>query len=113
MKTTQNAQTSIIFTVNPEDIRPGLTDRQVNNRMKKIADLDAEIKRLQQQRDEIADEIKNAMTTDTIETAAYKVTYKDVTSTRFDSKAFKAEYPDIYKEYCKTSTCKRFTYTAK
>ena len=109
--TTQNAR--IIFTVNPEDIKPALTDRQINNRMKKIADLDAEIKRLQALRDSVADEVKEAMTGEVIETDAYKITYKDVTSNRFDSKAFKAEYPDIYTAYCKTSTCKRFTYTVK
>lgn len=109
--TTQN--TRIIFTVQPEDIRPALTERQINNRMKKISDLDAEIKRLQALRDSVADEVKEAMTGESIETDAFKVTYKDVTTNRFDSKAFKAEYPDVYKEYCKTSTCKRFTYTAK
>ena len=46
MKTaTQNA--AVIFTVNPADILPVLTERQINNRMKKIADLDAEIQKLQ------------------------------------------------------------------
>ena len=110
-ETTQNAR--IIFTVQPEDIKPALTERQINNRMKKISDLDAEIKRLQALRDSVADEVKEAMTGEVIETDAFKVTYKDVTTNRFDSKAFKAEYPDVYKEYCKTSTCKRFTYTAK
>lgn len=113
MKTTQNTATSFIFTVQPEDIRPALTERQINNRMKKISDLDAEIKRLQALRDSVADEVKEAMTTDCIETDAFKITYKDVTTNRFDSKAFRAEYPDVYKEYCKTSTCKRFTYTVK
>ena len=110
-ETTQNAR--IIFTVQPEDIKPALTERQINNRMKKISDLDAEIKRLQALRDSVADEVKEAMTGEVIETDAYKITYKDVTSNRFDSKAFKAEYPDIYTAYCKTSTCKRFTYTVK
>lgn len=112
MKTTQNARNAIIFTLQPEDIRV-LTDRQVNNRMKKIADLDAEIKKLQLQRDEIANEIKAAMTGEVIETAAYKVMYKDVTSHKFDGKAFKADHADLYKAYTKPSTCKRFTYTVK
>lgn len=111
MKTTQNAQTAVIFTLNPEDIR--LTDRQINNRMRKIADLDAQIKALQTARDALADEVKQAMTADTLETADFKVTYKPVTTNRFDSKRFKADHPDQYADYCKPSTCSRFTYTAK
>ena len=112
MNTTKTTNKAVIFTVQPEDIRP-LTDRQIFNRVKKIADLDSQIKALQAQRDALADEVKEAMTGESIETDAFKVTYKDVTTNRFDSKAFKAEYPDVYKEYCKTSTCKRFTYTVK
>lgn len=110
MKTT-TATTAVVFTVNPEDIR--LTDRQINNRMRKIADLDAQIKALQTARDALADEVKQAMTADTIETADYKVSYKQITSNRFDSKRFKADHPEQYTEYCKPSTCSRFTYTAK
>ena len=110
-ETTQNAR--IIFTVQPEDIKPALTDRQINNRMKKIADLDQEIKRLQALRDSVADEVKEAMTTDCIETDAFKVTYKDVTTNRFDSKAFKKDHANLYAAYAKPQTCKRFTYTVK
>ena len=112
MKTaTQNA--AVIFTVNPADILPVLTERQINNRMKKIADLDAEIKKLQAAREALADEVKQAMKADTIETGAYKITYKEITSARFDSKAFKADHPKQYAAYTKQQTYKRFTYTAK
>lgn len=39
---------------------------------------------------------------------ASKVTYKLISSTRFDSAAFKKEHEDLYKEYSKTSESYRF-----
>lgn len=42
-------------------------------------------------------------------TDLFKVTYKPVTSTRFDSKTFKAEHADLYTTYSKTSTYNRLT----
>lgn len=96
------------------DVNQGiLTDRQINNRMKKIADLDAEIKRLQEEREKVVDEVKAAMTADSIETGNFKVTYKEVTTNRFDTKAFKADHAKLYTAYTKQQTCKRFTYTTK
>lgn len=112
MKTTTQNAPHVIFTVKPEDIRPALTDRQINNRMKKIADLDAEIKRLQAERDALADEVKAAIT-DTFESDLFKVTYKEVTSRRFDSTAFKKDHADLYEAYRKPSTTRPFKYTVK
>ena len=39
----------------------------------------------------------------------WKASWKPVTSNRFDSKAFQAAgYADLYKQYSKTSTTRRF-----
>lgn len=37
-----------------------------------------------------------------------KVTWNEVASTRFDSAAFKRDYPDEYTRYIKTSVTRRF-----
>ena len=111
-QTIQNTNTAVIFTVDPVQVT-GLTDRQINNRLAKMADLDAQIKALEAQRDALKAEIIESMTGDTRETAAYKVSYKEVTTNRFDSKAFKADFPETYKQYQKPQTCRRFTYAAK
>lgn len=75
-----------------------------------------ELKELKAERDELdsligvlEDEIKEAMGEDTeLRAGAFKVTYKEVNSTRFDSKTFKADYPDLYGQYTKTYTTRPF-----
>ena len=39
----------------------------------------------------------------------YSITWKSIVSSRVDSKKLKADYPDIYKEYSKESSSRRFT----
>lgn len=59
----------------------------------------------------IKDEIKAEMTasnTDTLHGDDFKVTWKDIISTRFDTTAFKKDHADLYAEYSKTTNSKRF-----
>ena len=74
--------------------------------LRKMAeDLNAEIEAIQ-------DEIKAHMTaeeTDTLTAGAFKVTWKAVTSTRIDTAALRKDLPEIWQEYGKTSTTKRFS----
>ena len=44
-----------------------------------------------------------------MQAGAFKVRYKTIVTTRFDSKAFKAENAELYDRYTKESTSKRFT----
>ena len=73
--------------------------------LRKIADdLNAEIEAIQ-------NEIKAHMTeadTDTITAGPYKVSWKAVTSTRIDTTALRKDLPEIWQEYGKTSTTRRF-----
>ncbi len=39
----------------------------------------------------------------------YKLSYKLITSNRFDTKSFKAKYDELYRAYCKAVSYKRFT----
>lgn len=56
-------------------------------------------------------EIKSFMDSrhlEALEGEGYKITWKAVTSTRFDSQRFKAEYPLLYQSYGKETTARRF-----
>ena len=60
----------------------------------------------------IQDEIKNHMTENNVDTLAgtdYKITWKPVVSSRFDTVAFKRENPELATRYTKTTTARRFT----
>ena len=74
--------------------------------LRRMADeLTAEIEALQ-------DSIKEHMTAagvDTINGPDFKITWKAITSARFDTAAFKKDNPEIAAAYTKTTTARRFT----
>ena len=74
--------------------------------LRRMADeLNAEIEAIQ-------DAIKAHMTeadTDTITAGAFKVTWKADTSTRIDTTALRKDLPEIWQEYGKTTTTRRFS----
>lgn len=77
----------------------------------------AELKELKAMQEELAaeisaieDEIKQAMgDQEQIIAGGYKITWKAVTSSRFDSTAFKKANPELAAQYTKTTTTRRFT----
>jgi len=90
-------------------------DRQtINQKFKELAQykmMEAEAKAL---KEAVEAELKAMMESEGIDTLIgdeHKATYKEVTSSRFDSKAFKAAgHEDLYKEFTKPSTSMRFTF---
>lgn len=92
--------------------KKGLTDRQLDNRLDKLAALDAEIKTLKEQADALKAEIIEGMNGEHHETSRYKINNTLVNSTRFDSTSLKKDMPDIYKLYAKPNNYNRFTYKA-
>lgn len=67
---------------------------------------------IQAEIDAIQDKIKEHMTAanvDTLNGPDYKITWKAVSSSRFDTTAFKKENPEIAALYTKTTTARRFT----
>ena len=76
------------------------------------------LKELMQMREELEAEITAAQDTikaemtarevDELRADVLKVTWKAVTSTRFDSTAFKAAHKDIYDLFAKPTTTRRF-----
>ncbi len=56
------------------------------------------------------DEIKQVMgEEETLLAGSYKVLWKPVTTTRFDSTRFKKDHAELAEAYTKTTTCRRFT----
>lgn len=88
-----------------------LTNKQIDNRMKKLVDLEAEKKRIQDEIDRIKNEVQEEMAdVEVLETANFNIRYTFVTSARFDSKAFKAAHPMMYDKYTKETKTRRFSY---
>ncbi len=67
-------------------------------------DLDAQITALE---NEIKAEME-AQNTDTLITTLFKVTWKVITSRRFDSSAFKATHAELYEQYVRPQQSRRF-----
>ena len=79
----------------------------------------AELRELRRMADELAAEI--AATEDTLKAymtangadelhgASFKITWKEVTSSRLDSKALKSAAPELYQRFTKTTSTTRFT----
>ena len=68
-----------------------------------IAELEAEA---------LTDKIKGAMVeqgAEVLQGDGWKATWKNVVSSRFDSKRFKADHGDLYGQYSKATTTTRFT----
>lgn len=74
------------------------------------AELDKLIKKMEKEKTEIDQKIKMEMQDATVALEAdYKVSWSNFEQSRLDTKKLKEEKPDIYEEYCKVSTNRRFT----
>lgn len=76
-------------------------------------ELASQIALLEAQKEALADHIKQAMgETEELCVGSHVVRYKKIVSNRFDSidsTAFKKEHADMYADFCKASTSRRFT----
>ena len=89
-----------------------MDNKTINEKIVDIRNFENEIKQMQEVVDSLKDELKNEMTArgvDELDTGTFKMSYKDVVSNRFDSKAFQKDNEVIYKAYLKESVSKRFT----
>ena len=83
----------------------------INDLVKEIREYSAMIDEIEAKLEALKDEIKAQMTAedkDEIIGADFKVTWKEVNDTRFDTKTFKAENPEIYNIYARSSKVRRF-----
>ena len=84
----------------------------ITRKVKTLKELRAEIEALEAEAKAIEDEIKGEMLTrevDEMQVDVFKIRYKTVQSSRFDSRAFKETHSELYNQYCKTTEYKRFT----
>ena len=89
-----------------------MTERMIENRAKKLKNLESQIAELQEQADAIKSELKADLEekgVDELKTKNFIIRWKEIISNRLDGKALKAALPEIYSQYCRTSASRRFT----
>ena len=89
-----------------------LTVRQIENRVNKIQELEAQKKAHEEQINTYKDELKEELAAQSVEelmTPHFTIRWKVVTSNKFDTSALKIQMPDVYKAFLKANISKRFT----
>lgn len=91
------------------------TIKQYDNRIAKIAALEAEKKRIEAEIDAIKKDIQSDMgDNEKVIGNAYRINWTHTESTRFDTKKFAAAHPKLYadKAYYTTTKSRRFSWSA-
>ena len=84
--------------------------KEIEAKAKELQELKRMREELEAEIDSLEDQIKASMgDSEQIIAGGYKITWKAITSSRFDSSAFKKANPDLAAQYTKTSTVKRFS----
>lgn len=89
-----------------------MTERQIENRVKKLKAIEKQRKDLEAQEKALKEEIKRGMESKGLEelkTKNFIIRWKEIISNTLDSKALKATFPDICEQFTKQSASKRFT----
>ena len=89
-----------------------MTEKMIENRIKKLSALEEQITQLQEQADIIKGELKADLEEkglDELKTKNFLIRWKEIVSDRLDGKALKAALPEIYSQYCKSTNSRRFT----
>ena len=89
-----------------------MTERMIDNRVKKLQEIEAQQKELETAAEAIRAELKADMEEkglDELKTKNFILRWKEIISNRLDSKALKAALPDVYGQFCKASTTRRFS----
>ena len=87
-------------------------ERALENRIRRLKELEEEQKRLSEQAEKIKAEIKADMQTkgqEEIHAGKFIVRLKEVVTNRFDSKLFAKEHKALYEAYTKPQSSMRFT----
>ena len=84
----------------------------IENRINKLHSLEAQIEALEAEANAIRSEIKAAQDeqgVDELHTKNFEVRRKEIITSRFDGKAFKAAMPELYQQFVKASRSRRLT----
>lgn len=92
-----------------------LTKKALNEKARRLLEVKAEIAVLEAEAEALTDSIKGAMVeqgTEALTGDGWKASWKNVTSNRFDGKAFKAEHADLYTAFTRPTVSTRFLVSA-
>ena len=85
---------------------------EITSKIESLKDLESLIEEAKAEAEALRDEIKAEMlsrNTEEMEVGQYIVRWTSVLTQRFDSTAFKKVMPDVYKEYTKQVSSRRFS----
>ena len=91
-----------------------MSENELNTAARDLLAVRAMIEELQAEAEALTDKIKGAMVDrgqEVLTGDGWKASWKNVNSSRFDSKAFKADHADLYTAYSKPTTTCRFVLT--
>lgn len=89
-----------------------MTTRQLENRAKKLKELEAQQKELEQKIDSLKEEIKQEMEdrgAEEMQAGNFLIRWKAFNGSRFDAKTFQKEHESLYMQYLKAFESRRFT----
>ena len=88
-----------------------MSTHELNSTARDLMSVRAMIAELEAEAEALTDKLKGAMVaagTEALQGNGWKATWKNVVSSRFDSKRFKADHGDLYGQYSRTTTSTRF-----
>lgn len=89
-----------------------MSKQELSQKVKELKELKAMLEELEAEITTIEDSIKADMTAQGVEeltTDLFKIRYKTVKSSRFDSTAFKSTHAELYTQYLKETVTRRFS----
>ena len=89
-----------------------MSTKDITAKVRKLKRLQSKADELQAEITAIQNELKaelEAQDTEELHAGEYKLRFTTVTSNRFDSKSFKALYSELYKQFTKQTSSRRFT----
>lgn len=89
-----------------------MTNKQLDNRIKKLQNIEAQQKELEKEAEAIRAELKADLESkgeDEHNTGNFIIRWKEIITSRLDSKALKKALPDVFAMYTTESVSRRFT----
>ena len=89
-----------------------MSTQEITSKVRKLKKLQTKAEEIQGEITAIQNELKALLTqhnTEEMNVGVFKIRFTTVVSNRFDSKAFKATHQDLYNQYTRQTTTKRFS----
>ena len=91
-----------------------MIERAINMKAKKYMEIQSEIKELEKQLEKLKVEMTEAMNEDVeLATNKYILKWPVINGSRFDTKTFKVEHPDLYNIFNKENPYRKFSVVEK